>query len=144
MTTLVELAANIVTANVAGSGLPADELVAEINKVFVALKTLELTGAPEFTNRHSPAEEPMILSFSSPIYSQMDITEMPPFEEELQRQFKKARKGPAPAPASKPEAKVQKATTKHAKPAEVPPKKLAGKEAAPTTVTKMKRAKVKA
>ena len=140
MATLVELTANIVTSNVSGSGLSADELVAEINKVFVALKTLELTGAPDFT-RHTPSDESMVLAFSSPVYSQMDIAELPAFEEELKRQYKRSM---SPEPAAKLEKKKTKAPSKPEKASAIPAKNATVKEAvAPKTVNE-KKSKVKA
>ena len=139
MATLVELTANIVTSNVSGSGLSADELVAEINKVFVALKTLELTGAPEFTRQ--PPDESMVLAFSSPIYSQMDIADMPAFEEELKRQYKKSM---SPEPAQKLENKTPKAPSKPVKAAAIPAMKAAVKEAVAPKAVNGKKSKVKA
>lgn len=140
MATLVELTANIVTSNVSGSGLSADELVAEINKVFVALKTLELTGSPEFT-RHTPPDESMVLAFSSPVYSQMDIADMPAFEEELERQY---RKNMPPEPTPKLEKKTPKAPSKPKKAAAIPAKKATVKEAVAPKAVNGKKSKVKA
>ncbi len=140
MATLVELTANIVTSNVAGSGLSGDDLVAEINKVFTALKTLEITGAPEIA-RHKQLDERMVLTFSSPIYSQMDITEMPAFEEELMRQYKKKA---TPAAAAKQEKKAPKILAKPVKAAAAPAKKAAVKETIAPKAAKEKKTKVKA
>lgn len=132
MATLVELTANIVTSNVSGSGLSVDDLVKEINKVFVALKTLELTGAPELP-KYTPPEEPVVLTFSSPVYSQMDITEMPAFEEELKRQYKKKMKQ---EPAPKLGKKAPEVIAKPVKASAIPTKKAAVKESPAPKIVK--------